>query len=102
MRAENSVGYRVVPFPVAREIIIDAGRLGTRRHIIHALLEIDVTMAREYLHAHKAATGETLSFTGWIIVCLGRAVEANKYADENLDNLIVQVERAINSSVGLT
>jgi pyruvate/2-oxoglutarate dehydrogenase complex dihydrolipoamide acyltransferase (E2) component len=42
--------------------------------MIHGLLEVDVTAARICLRAHKEETGEQLSFTAFLIVCLSRAV----------------------------
>jgi pyruvate/2-oxoglutarate dehydrogenase complex dihydrolipoamide acyltransferase (E2) component len=44
----------------------------TRRRI-PVLAEVDVTDARAAIEKHRAATGEALSFTGWIIQCLARA-----------------------------
>jgi hypothetical protein len=38
------------------------------------LLEIDVTRARQLIEEHEAQTGETLSFTGYLALCLARAV----------------------------
>jgi hypothetical protein len=38
--------YDLYPFPPEREIVVDAGYLGTGRHIIYALVELDVTRAR--------------------------------------------------------
>lgn len=42
------------------------------------LLEVDVTMARQFIAQHKQRTGETLSFTGFLTLCLAHAVEENK------------------------
>jgi pyruvate/2-oxoglutarate dehydrogenase complex dihydrolipoamide acyltransferase (E2) component len=53
--------------------------MGRRKHTIHALIEVDVTRARRYLEDHKQQTGEGLSFTGYIISCLGRAIEAHPH-----------------------
>jgi hypothetical protein len=69
--------YRVVPFPATRRIVIDAGRLGARRHVIHGLLEIDVTRPRACIREHKAKTGEALSFTAFVVTCLARAIHTN-------------------------
>jgi pyruvate/2-oxoglutarate dehydrogenase complex dihydrolipoamide acyltransferase (E2) component len=43
------------------------------------LLEVDVTKARAYLRDVKARTGESPSFTAFIIACLGRAVDEHRY-----------------------
>jgi len=51
---------------------------GFRKHSIHALLELDVTEARRCILNHKEKTGEKVSFTGWIIKCVGHAMADNK------------------------
>jgi pyruvate/2-oxoglutarate dehydrogenase complex dihydrolipoamide acyltransferase (E2) component len=71
-------GYEVVPFPMMRRFALDAGRMGRRKHIVHGLLEIDVTQARQHLREHRIRTGESLSFTPFVITCLAKAVEMNK------------------------
>jgi pyruvate/2-oxoglutarate dehydrogenase complex dihydrolipoamide acyltransferase (E2) component len=71
-------GYQVVPFPKMRYAIIDHLREARRKHMIHALTEVDVTKARQIIREHKARTGVSLSFTAFIITCLGRAVDENK------------------------
>ncbi len=68
-------GYEILPFPRERGLVVDAGRLGTRRHVIYALFEMDVTVARLVLREHKDRTGESLSFTAFIVTCLARAIE---------------------------
>lgn len=45
---------------------------------VYGLVEFDVTKARQFIHDHKDKTGETLSFTGWIIKCIGKAVAEDK------------------------
>jgi pyruvate/2-oxoglutarate dehydrogenase complex dihydrolipoamide acyltransferase (E2) component len=37
-----------------------------------------VTVARQFIEEHKARTGETLSFTGFLTLCLARAVDEDK------------------------
>jgi len=71
--------YEIVPFPKVRLRITDFLRLMHRKHTIYALIEADVTRPREYIREHKATTGESLSFTAFIIVCLAKAVDENKY-----------------------
>jgi pyruvate/2-oxoglutarate dehydrogenase complex dihydrolipoamide acyltransferase (E2) component len=72
---ESTGGYQVMPVPAARRLVIDGGRLATGRHAIHGLIEVDVTLARAYMREHKARTGESLSFTAFVIACLGQAVD---------------------------
>jgi pyruvate/2-oxoglutarate dehydrogenase complex dihydrolipoamide acyltransferase (E2) component len=69
--------YDRVPFPSAREIVIDAGYLASGRHIAYALLEVDVTRAREILRTLAAETGSKLSFTAFLVASLARAVGAD-------------------------
>ena len=73
-----SDGYTVVPFPKVRRLMVDGGRMGRQKHTIHGLVEIDVTAARAMIRDHKAQTGETLSFTAFIMTCLGHTVAKNK------------------------
>jgi len=49
-----------------------------RKSMIHGLIEVDVTRAREFLREHKAKTGKSLSFTAFIITCLAHAIDENK------------------------
>ena len=68
--------FTVLPFPRSRQVVVDAGRLGARRPIIFALLELDVTNARAIMRQYKTETGESFSFTAFIVACLGRAIAA--------------------------
>ncbi len=70
--------YHIVPFPKFNRSAVDAGRLGRHKHIMHALIEVDVTKARRFIREHRQLTGEKLSFTAFVINCLGKAVEQNK------------------------
>ncbi len=45
--------------------------------MMHGLLEVDVTRARRWLREHRSSTGEALSFTAFVLVCLGKAVAAH-------------------------
>jgi pyruvate/2-oxoglutarate dehydrogenase complex dihydrolipoamide acyltransferase (E2) component len=76
----SSAGYHTEPYPKIRRLVVDSGRMGRRKNTIHAMIEVDVTKVRRYLSEHKEKTGERLSFTGYIIYCLGRAVEAHPHA----------------------
>ena len=76
MTAESE-SFHVLPFPVSRQLVVDAGRSGIRRHIMHGLMELDVTKARDHIRQHKEQTAESLSFTAFIVSCLAQAVAAN-------------------------
>jgi pyruvate/2-oxoglutarate dehydrogenase complex dihydrolipoamide acyltransferase (E2) component len=70
--------YKLVQYSKLRRGLAITLRSAQRKAKIHGLLEVDVTKAREYLRVHKAQTGESLSFTAFIIGCLARAVDENK------------------------
>jgi pyruvate/2-oxoglutarate dehydrogenase complex dihydrolipoamide acyltransferase (E2) component len=69
---------KIVPYPKLRRELALTLHSVQRKPMIHGLLEVDVTKAREFLHEHKARTGESLSFTAFIITCLARAVDEHK------------------------
>ena len=66
-------GYRRIPFEPARRLTIDAVVMGRRRHHVPVIAEVDVTVARREIARRKAATGEGLSFTAWVVKCLAQA-----------------------------
>lgn len=70
--------YEEKQFPKIREIIVDNSEQALQRHHVRGLIELDVTKGREYIRNHKKKTGETLSFTGWIMKCIGQAVSEHK------------------------
>ncbi len=70
--------YQVVPYPKMRRLEALAYRSIQRTPLIHGLLEVDVTKARAFLRDHKARTGESLSFTAFIITCVAHAVHEHK------------------------
>jgi pyruvate/2-oxoglutarate dehydrogenase complex dihydrolipoamide acyltransferase (E2) component len=69
--------FDVLPFSPEREIVVDAGYLGSGRHIIHGLVEVDVTKARELRRRLSVGDDKPLSFTAFIVASLGRAVASN-------------------------
>ena len=69
---------RVVPFPTVRLRNTDFLRLMHQKHIIHSLMEFDITHPRRIMGEHKAATGESLSFTAFVIGCLAKAIDEDK------------------------
>lgn len=71
--------YRIEPIPPMRRFALDAGYLGRRRHIVHGLIEVDVTDARQSIREVEQKTGEKLSFTAFVIYCLSRAIEEHPH-----------------------
>jgi hypothetical protein len=66
--------YTIEPIPAMRRFAFDAGYLGRRRHIVHGLIEVDITAALDCIRAYKEQTGEKLSFTAFVIYCLCQAI----------------------------
>jgi pyruvate/2-oxoglutarate dehydrogenase complex dihydrolipoamide acyltransferase (E2) component len=66
-------GATLLPFSRARQVAQDLSVI-QRRHVIHGLIEIDVTQARALLCAHQQECGEILSFTAYVIWCVARTV----------------------------
>jgi pyruvate/2-oxoglutarate dehydrogenase complex dihydrolipoamide acyltransferase (E2) component len=68
----------VRPFPRARHDVVDALEVGVRRHVVHALLELDVTRARRLIRERAADPGERLSFTAFVVASLARAIDEDR------------------------
>ena len=75
---QQHVNDQIVLYPKMRRLEAIAYRSTYHKPMIHGLLEVDVTRAREYLRDHRAATGESLSFTAFLIACLAQAVDEHK------------------------
>jgi len=75
---EKTGPYQVVDLPPARRVMIEILDLPRPTHCMYGLLEVDVTAARQFIAKHKALSGEALSFTGFLVLCLARAVDEDK------------------------
>lgn len=78
MANKQHTHYTRVPYPKLRRALALTLRSAQRKPMIHGLIEVDVTNARAFLHEHQEKTGESLSFTAFVITCLARAVAENK------------------------
>lgn len=74
----NRNPFQVIDIPSGRREMPNLLDLYWRKHSIYGLLEVDVTVARQFIADHKAQTGEALSFTGYLAYCLARAVDEDK------------------------
>ena len=75
----NNIGsYQVIEYSAERRFMANLLNLSWARHCMYALLEVDVTHARQFIEAHKVKTGESLSFTGYLSFCLAAAVDEYK------------------------
>jgi hypothetical protein len=70
--------YHVVDLPPERRFMAAFQDLKLEKHWIYALLEVDVTVARKFIADYETKTGDKLSFTGYLISCLARAVDEDK------------------------
>ena len=70
---ENS-DFELSKFPAEREIVVDAGYLADGRHIIYALLEVDISEARIALKELSGAMGKRISFTAFIVASFAQAI----------------------------
>jgi pyruvate/2-oxoglutarate dehydrogenase complex dihydrolipoamide acyltransferase (E2) component len=71
-------GFEVKPFPRQRHDVVDALEVGVRRHMVHALLELDVTRPRQIIRDRETSTGEKLSFTAFLVSSLARAIDEDR------------------------
>lgn len=86
--------FTILPFPRTRQLMADGGQLGLRKHTVHGLVEFDITQAREVIRQHKARTGEAISFSAFILACLGQALDADKqmHAYRNWRNQLISFD----------
>ncbi len=70
--------FETEPFPPSRRFIIDACEAGRKRHTIHLFAEFDITCPRALIRGYKEKTGIRLSFTGFLVACVGRAVAGDR------------------------
>jgi len=66
--------YEPKIFPKSRKNISLILEQGKRKHVIHALIEVDVTEGRRMIRAIKEKTGKKISFTGWLVKCIAQTI----------------------------
>lgn len=70
-------GYTVTRIPGYRFWIFDVMREARRKSSIAATISVDIEKARTQMREHRERTGESLSFTAFIIWCTGQAIAAH-------------------------
>jgi pyruvate/2-oxoglutarate dehydrogenase complex dihydrolipoamide acyltransferase (E2) component len=102
--AMHTPDYQIKHFSKARQATLDVLRLSEHKHTIHGLVEVDVTTARAFIRDYEARTGEQVSFTGFILACLGKAVDADKLiqASRTGNNLIIFEDVDVNTMIERT
>ena len=78
MMNNTTNSYQVIDLTPARRAFLTSLNLPRPRRVMYGLLEVDVTRIRQVIAQHKAQSGETLSFTGYLAYCLAYAVSENK------------------------
>ena len=73
----KKIAHNVVDLPPGRRVWLNALHLSGPTYWMYGLLEVDVTVPRRIIAEHKERTGEALSFTGFLVYCLARAVAEN-------------------------
>ncbi len=76
--SEKIGSHQIVELTPGRRAWLNALDLAAPAHWMYGLLEADVTAPRQLIAEHKERTGETLSFTGFLVACLACAVDENK------------------------
>lgn len=91
MKSETENTNTVIPYPKIRMATIGVLKAAKRKNMIHSLVEVDIGNARENLRKIKKETRKYISFTGYIIHCLSKAVDENKilHAYRNRKNQLV-------------
>lgn len=74
-----NASYSVETLAPFRQLVIDGLSIGATKHCIHGLVEVDITAPRERIRQIKEQTGETISFTGFVVYCCARAVDEDKH-----------------------
>jgi len=69
---------QIIPFPAVRLPIVDALHRAKNMSTVHALIELDITDARNRVRDYRRKTDHPLSFTAFLVFCLARAIDENK------------------------
>ena len=69
----NKNQFVEIPYPSSRQLAMDLGKLGREKHHVKALLEVDVTTARQEIRRNRHA-GKKISFTAWILKAIADCV----------------------------
>ena len=79
MKKSDNIGhYEISEFPKVRIPTLDFLSLGERRHYVKGLIEFDVTEGRNKIREHEKNTGNKISFTAWLLKCIGQAASEYK------------------------
>ncbi|MFX0022323.1 MAG: 2-oxo acid dehydrogenase subunit E2 [Candidatus Hermodarchaeota archaeon] len=79
MKNSNNIGhYDITEFPKVRIPSLDFLSLGDKNHYVKGLIEFDVTNGRNRIREHEKNTRKKISFTAWLLKCIGQAASEFK------------------------
>ncbi|MFX0177170.1 MAG: 2-oxo acid dehydrogenase subunit E2 [Candidatus Hodarchaeota archaeon] len=80
MTKEEIIGsYKISKFPIDRIPTLDFLAVGDNKHYVKGLIEVDVTNGRQLLKNYEIKKAVKLSFTAWLLKCIGKA--ANEFKE---------------------
>jgi len=79
MKKSDNIGYyEITEFPKVRIPTLDFLSLGDKNHYVKGLIEFDVTDSRNKIREHEKNTRKKISFTAWLLKCIGQAASEFK------------------------
>jgi pyruvate/2-oxoglutarate dehydrogenase complex dihydrolipoamide acyltransferase (E2) component len=72
---KNRDGYQVLPLTFNRRAVIASATVTKEKNAIHCITEVDITEPRWLIKEHFDKTGEKLSFTAYIVMCLAQTIK---------------------------
>lgn len=83
--------FSIEEFPKIRRATIGVLKAAKRKNIVHSIIEVDISAARKKLRNLKKSSNNYISFTGYIIYCVSKAVNLDKrmHAYRNIKNQLV-------------
>lgn len=70
--------YEISRFPKDRVPTLDFLSIGDNKHYVKGLIEVDVTDGRQIIDRYQKEFGIRISFTAWLLKCIGRAASEHK------------------------
>ncbi|NVM19575.1 MAG: 2-oxo acid dehydrogenase subunit E2 [Candidatus Lokiarchaeota archaeon] len=78
-KEEEIIGsYKISKFPKDRIPTLDFLSIGDNKHYVKGLIEVDVTDGRQLIKSYEKETGLKISFTAWLLKCIGKAASEHK------------------------
>jgi pyruvate/2-oxoglutarate dehydrogenase complex dihydrolipoamide acyltransferase (E2) component len=95
----NKLRYKTIPLSFNRKMVIASASITKQKNAFHSFTEIDISKPRRLMRDHYEKTGEKLSFTAYIVVCLTNVIkdhpQLNSFIKGNrlilLDDITVSV-----------